>query len=136
MSNGLYATARALSLGAGLNLVSGNVKAALCTSAYTVNLTTDQFYSTVVASGGVVVTSGNFTTKTVTAGTFDADDLTYTAVATGSTVASIVIYVDTGTTTTSQLIAYLDTATGLPVVTNGGNIVLAFDNGTNRIFTI
>jgi uncharacterized membrane protein len=134
MANGLYALARAASLQGGLNMSAGTVKCAMVTASYVANLSTDQFWSSAVAA--VVGTPQALTTKTFTAGTFDADDVTYTAVTSGSTVTALVIYVDTGTTTTSPLIAYIDTATGLPVLTNGGNIVVTWDSGANKIFTI
>jgi hypothetical protein len=35
-----------------------------------------------------------------------------------------------------RLIAYIDTATGLPVTPNGQAIGLTFDNGANRIFKL
>ena len=46
------------------------------------------------------------------------------------------IYVDTGTEATSPLIAYIDTATGLPITPNGGDIIVTWDNGTNKIFKV
>jgi hypothetical protein len=47
-----------------------------------------------------------------------------------------VIYKDTGTAATSPLIAYIDTATGLPVTPNGGDITVTWDNGSNKIFKL
>ena len=59
------------------------------------------------------------------------------SVAGGSTGAYIVIYKSTGTDATSALLLYLDTFTsGMPVVTNGGNITIQWDNGTNKIFKL
>ena len=37
---------------------------------------------------------------------------------------------------TSQLVAYIDTATGLPVTPNGGNIQIVWDTGANKIFAL
>ena len=39
---------------------------------------------------------------------------------------SVVELKDTGTTSTSNLIAFWDTATGLPVTPNGGDITVTF----------
>ena len=58
----------------------------------------------------------------------DAADPTWTAVAGGSTIAGVVIYKDTGTPTTSKLIAYLD-VTDTP--TNGGDITVQFATPAN-----
>lgn len=38
--------------------------------------------------------------------------------------------------TESPLIAYIDTATGLPVTPNGGDITIAWDSGANKIFKL
>ena len=56
-----------------------------------------------------------------------------TAPATGVT---LVIYRDTGVEGTSALIAYIDAATGLPITPNGGDIIVAWDNGANKIFKL
>lgn len=73
--------------------------------------------------------------KTVTNGVADAADVTFSAVS-GATVEAIILYKDTGTESTSRLIALIDTATGLPVTPNGGDIVVAWDNGANKIFKL
>ncbi len=38
--------------------------------------------------------------------------------------------------TAQRLIAYIDTATGMPVTPNGGDITIAWDNGANKIFKL
>ena len=60
-------------------------------------------------------------TDAVALGVFDAADVAFTTV-TGDPSEVLVIYKDTGSAATSPLIAYIDTATGLPVTPNGGNI--------------
>jgi hypothetical protein len=79
--------------------------------------------------------SGALASKTYTAGVFNAANVTLTAV-TGSAVNYIVIYADSGTDSTSRLIALIDTATGLPVTPNGGDITITWDTGTNKIFKL
>jgi hypothetical protein len=74
-------------------------------------------------------------TKTSTAGVADVADFTFTAV-TGDPSEVIVFYKDTGTASTSALIAYIDTATGLPVTPNGGDINIQIDNGSNKLFKL
>ena len=93
---------------------------------------TDQYLSD-IAVGARVATSGNLSSKTTTGGTADAADVTFTSV-TGASCESMVIYKDTGVASTSILIAYFDTATGLPVTPNGGDITIAFDAA--GIFTL
>lgn len=43
------------------------------------------------------------------------------------------IYADTGTESTSPLIAFIDTATGLPITPNGGDIIVTWDKKINEI---
>ena len=75
---------------------------------------------------GEVATSANLGSKTVTNGAADAADFTFSAVS-GNQVTQFIIYADTGTPTTSRLIAHFDTATGLPVTPNGGDIDFTID---------
>lgn len=129
MANALYAKwkEQLLQFTANNNLSAGTVKVALVdTGVYTYN-SADQFYSSV--SSAVVGTPQTIGSKTFTNGVFDGADVTYTAV-TGNSVEALVIYIDTGTASTSPLVAYIDTSvTGLPVTPNGGDITVAW-NGT------
>jgi hypothetical protein len=136
MANALYDTGRNAFLTGAINWTSDTIAAVLVktTSGYTVNLSTDQFLSTIV-SGNRVATFSGLGTKTAVAGVADAADVTFSAV-TGSAAGAVVIYKSTGTDTTSQLIAYIDTATGLPVTPNGGDITVSWDNGSNKIFKL
>jgi len=159
-------------------------------------------------NGAVVGTPVNLAGKTVTAGVADANDVTFTSV-TGNSVEAVAIFEDTGTASTSQMIALITgkhivtcavqaaasstsivvdpltyaipnstvlafsngasatlsalanagdrsiavtstaaiitansralapaTGSGLPVTPNGGNIVVTFDNGPNKIFKL
>ncbi len=109
------------------------VKAALVSSSYTPNLASDQFWSTV--SPYVVGTPQQIPLSDPVAGVCNGGGVTFSAV-TGSQVKYVVIYKDTGTPSTSPLIACLDTATGLPVTPNGGNITITWDSGVNKIFKL
>jgi hypothetical protein len=85
--------------------LGGTVKAALVdTGVYTYS-DAHEFYSSV--SSAVIGTPQTLNNKTYTNGTFDGDDVTYTAVL-GNTVEAIVIYIDTGNAATSRLVAYID----------------------------
>jgi hypothetical protein len=76
-------------------------------------------------AGGVTLTSPTVTFATNTV-TIDAADATFTSV-TGVSVESLVIWKDDTTDAASTLIVVFDTATGLPVTPNGGNIVSQFN---------
>ena len=76
---------------------------------------------------GIIDVAETLGTKTLTDGTFDSADPTWTAVS-GATVEAIVIYIDTGTPATSRLICYIDTGqTGLPFTPNGGDVTINVD---------
>lgn len=101
------------------------------TGTYTYNAA-HQFYSDL---SGVVGTDQRISTPTVTSGTLDGDNLTYTAVS-GNSVEALVIYrKNSGANTTWRLVAYIDTGvTGLPVTPNGGDITVTWN--ASGIFTI
>lgn len=77
-----------------------------------------------ILAGARIAVSANLTSKTVgvvAVGVFDHADEVFVAV-TGASVESLVYYKHTGTDSTSPLIFNIDSATGLPVTPNGGNI--------------
>lgn len=98
------------------------------------HLTTHDFWNDV--SANVVGTPQTLANKTTSAGVADCDDVTFTAVSSGSTVAYLVLYKDTGTPATSQLIACYDTATGLPITTSGADITIRIDSGSSKLFKL
>lgn len=133
MANALYDLGREGFLDGSIDWDTDIIKAALVDAAvYTPNLATDKFLSAIPS---VVATSAALTGKTVTGGVADADDVTWTAV-TGATSEYVVLYKDTGSPSTSRLIALIDTATGLPVTPNGGSINVAWSSGSNKIFKL
>jgi hypothetical protein len=121
MANALYGLGRESFLKGEISWSADNIKTVLVDSQeYTPNLATDQFLSDIPA-GGRVAKTVKLTSKTTVAGSADAADVTFSSV-TGDVSEFLVIYQDTGTAGTSRLIAYIDTATGLPVIPNGGDI--------------
>lgn len=70
-------------------------------------------------------TLSTITVGSVATGTVDAADTVFTSVS-GNQSEEIVIYQDTGTPATSPLVVRFDTATGLPVTPNGGNITVVW----------
>ncbi|MCJ7976454.1 MULTISPECIES: hypothetical protein [Aeromonas] len=133
MANALYDKGREKFLTGAINASADTLKCALLKSTYSPTLASDEFYSGI--SAHVVGTPQTLTSKTVAAGVLDAADVTFTAVPTAN-VNYCAIYKDTGTAATSPLIALFDTAAGLPVSTNGGDIIIAWDNGPNKIFKL
>lgn len=136
MASFVYKKAKEQFLQGGLNLSSATVKAVLIDAAdYTADADNHDFLND-VPSGARVGTAQTLGSKTFTNGVFDAADITFPSV-TGDQSEAVLIYVDTGTESTSNLIAYIDSAaSGLPVTPNGGNINVAWDNGSNKIFAL
>lgn len=134
MANAIYPKYKEslISGGSNVNLSSGTVKVALVdTGTYTYSASHD-YYDDV--SAAVVGTPQTIGSKTVTSGTFDGADVTFSSVS-GSSVEALVIYVDTGVAGTSPLVAYIDTSvTGLPVTPNGGDIAITWSG--SGIFTL
>lgn len=135
MANALYNKGREGFATGAVNWTSDDIRVILIdVQDYTVNLATHDFLDDVIAAARVAV-SASLTGKTATDGICDAADVTFTAV-TGDQSEALIIYKHTGVESTSRLIAYIDTATGLPVTPNGGNITVTWDNGTNKIFKL
>lgn len=134
MSNALYVKGAEKLLSGSVDLSSATIKAALLKNTYAQNLSTDEFYSDI--SANVAGTPQALGSKTVTGGKFDAADPTFTAVTAGDTLEAVVLYKDTGNPATSPLLAYIDTITGFPLATNGGDITPQWDNGTYKIFSL
>lgn len=139
MANALYDKARERFLTAQFNWATDTIKAVLVdTGNYTVNLASHQFLADVGPTarvGGAQAISGAFANKATAGGAADADDVTFSTI-TGNSIEAIVIFKDTGDAATSPLIAYIDTATGLPITPNGGDIIVTWDNGPNKIFKL
>ena len=132
MANTLYDKGRQKFLEGGITILTDTIKVALVdTGTYTFSQA-HEFLSDLT---GVVGTATTLGTKTSTSGVFDAADTTFTS-ATGATVEALVIYKDTGVAGTSPLIAYIDTATGLPATPNGGDVTVTWDSGANKIFKL
>ena len=135
MANTLYDSARQGFLEAQINWLTDTIKVLLVDAgAYTPNVSTHHFLADIQVSsriaGPVTLTS-----KTTTGGAADAADVTFTSVS-GASIEMIIIYKDTGTEATSPLLAMIDTATGLPITPNGGDIIVTWDNGVNKIFKV
>jgi len=133
MANALYNKGRQAFLDGSISWSSDTIKLALVTSSYSPNLSTDQYYSTV--SAAVIGTPQTLSSKTSTDGVADAADVTFASVPTGA-VTYLVLYKDTGTASTSPLIACMDTETGLPFSTNGGSVTITWDSGSTKIFKL
>lgn len=134
MANKVYPSAKDGFLTGDISWTTNTIKAVLVdTGQYTYSDSHANLSD--IPSGARVATSSALTGKTVVSNVADAADVTLAAVS-GPTVEAVVVYKDTGTASTSRLIAFLDAGTGLPVTPNGGDITVAWDNGANKIFRL
>lgn len=76
--------------------------------------------------------------KTTASGIADADDTIVAAVgsAGSATAVAIILVNETNASNTSLVGAYIDVATGMPFLPNGGDIQVVWDAGANRIFKL
>ena len=94
-------------------------------------IATDNFIDDILSAARVPAIAscpslGTVTIGTVAAGVFDAADTVFTTL-TGDASESLIIFKDTGTESTSKLVGFWDTATGLPLTPNGGNVTVQWN---------
>lgn len=134
MANALYDKYREAALSALLNgedvivlLVAG--------ASYTRNLTTHDFMDD-IPGGAIIATSDPLTGMTFTAGVLDADDVLLPSVPAGQQGDMLVLVIDTGTPSTSRVVANYDTGTNMPITPNGGDINIAWSSTTSKMFKL
>ncbi len=137
MANTLFNKGREQFLEGEIQWTTDTIKCILVKSTFSVNVADQKFLSDIGSSYRVGSVSGvTLTSKTATDGAADAADITFSSVS-GDTVGSLVLYKDvSGVEGSSPLIAWIDTATGLPITPNGGDIIVTWDNGPNKIFKL
>lgn len=125
MANTVATSAKKLLLDADIDLTADTIKAVLTKSTYTYSSAHDYLDDVTAGNRAATVTLAS---KTTTGGTFDSADPVFSSVAAGSTVTGIWIYKDTGTESTSPLVAWYDTtasSAAISIVTSGGNITVS-----------
>lgn len=141
MSNSLFDSGREGFLSGEIDWDTAVIKVALVRG-YTFNAA-HKFVSEVTATGTLAATSAALSSKTVTAGVADAADITFSAVASNGSNHSLLIFQSSAVTggadvasSAQRVIAWIDTATNLPAVPNGGDIGVSWDNSSNKIFKL
>ena len=135
MANSLYARGKQRMLEKLISFKDDDIQALLVSADYTPNLNAHEFLSDVQAyalGGG----AKPLTSKTTTLGVFDAADVTWLQVPSGTTAKAVVLFKNTGVAGTSPLLGYIDTITSFPVATNGSDIAVQWDNGAFKIFSL
>ena len=121
MANVLYASAKKAFLDGDIDLLNDTIKIALVDTGTVSYSASHDNYDDI--SAGVVGTPATLASKTTTAGVFDSADPTLSSVS-GATAEAAVLYKDSGTPSTSPLILWIDSATGLTLAPNGGNVTV------------
>ena len=141
MANSLYDKGRQRFLEAQLNWITDDIKVVMVDTAVYTFAASHEFLSSVALESHVTAPT-TLTSKTSSNGAADAQDVTFAAV-NGPSIEALVIYKQvlgldgvTPDDAASILIAYIDTATGLPITPNGGDIIVTWDNGINKIFRL
>ena len=142
MANALFDPGREGFLAGEIDWDTAVIKAALVRG-YTFSAA-HKFVSDVTGAGGTLVaTSAALASKTVASGVADAADVTFTTVGAGAAITGILVFQSSAVTGgadvaagAQRVIAWVDTATGLPVTPNGGDITIQWDAGANRIFKL
>jgi hypothetical protein len=127
MANKLYPKGKRDMMKGLLDMNGGNVRAILIDSDdYTYDDAHDNLDD--IPSGARVAVSSNLSGKTFgNDGSFDSDDPVFAGV-TGDQLEAIVLYLHTGTESTSKLIAFFDTGiTGMPLTPDGNNVQVTVD---------
>ncbi len=124
MANAIYPLFKQALLEGAVDLLTVNVRAILVDLADYTYDAGHEFLDD-VAAGAREEVSGNLGSKTTTGGVFDAEDAEFLGTS-GDTCEAVLVYVHTGTDGTSRLVAYIDTASGLPA-TLGGDVTIRWD---------
>lgn len=140
MANALFNPGREGFLSGEIDANTAVLKIALVRN-YTYDAT-DKFVSDLTGAT-LHVTSSALTSVSVTDGVLDAADVAFTAVAANGSNHSVVLFQSSAVggggdvaASAQRLIAYIDTGTNFPVVPNGGDVTIQWDNGANKIFKL
>jgi len=134
MANALYDPGREGFLDGSIDWDTDDIRVMGLTSSQT--FTASHKFVSDLTSGNIVVRSAaGVTGKTVTNGVANHSALTLSAV-TGSAIARLVYYKYNAADASARLICFIDTATGLPVTPNGGDITITPDAGANKLFKL
>lgn len=115
------------------DLTTLTIKAMFVDNADDTVVATDDFIDDVLAAGRVpaIASCPALASKTngvVGVGVFDAADTTFTSL-TGDASEQLILFEDSGAEASSDIVCWWDTATGLPITPNGGNVTVVWAAG-------
>lgn len=105
-----------------------------------------KFVSDTTTAGAVLISTITITGRSGGNGVANGSNVTFLAVPTqagNASATSLLIYMSSAVgggadvaTSAQRLIGYIDSATNLPVVPNGGDITIGWDTGSSKIFKL
>lgn len=132
--NALYNSARSFFLNGSLSWSNNTIRVAMVdTSVYNVNLASDVWLS-IIPTRAITGTSSPLDNKTSTNGVANSNPASFPAV--NGNAGAMVVYADSGAASSSPLIAYIDTANGIPAAFTANAVTIQWDVGTNKIFSL
>jgi hypothetical protein len=135
MASALFDPGREGFLDGTIDWDTGDQRVMLCKTAYIFDAA-DKFIADLPAATADNGRSAALGTKTVANGVADAADTSLVATAAVACNA-LIVYQYNASDAAARLIAYIDTATGLPFTPAASQTLnIAFDNGANRIFKL
>jgi hypothetical protein len=136
VANFIYGKAKQSLLNGEFNISSDSLKVLLVTDSYVPNQNADQFVSN-ISSSYIKQRTSSLTNVTNILGVIDADDVLVASYS-GLPFKALVIYKDSGTDSTSRLLAYIDTATGIPFLGINAvtDITINWSNSSNKIISL
>lgn len=142
MANVLFDVGRNYFLNGSINWAVANIRTALVSisnqpTAFVFNASLGTVFASVPTGARVGFSIASNGALTATSGIADSSDTVFSGVS-GPTVGALIVLASTATANASDwpMIAYIDTATGMPVGPNGGDITVQWDNTTNKIFKL
>lgn len=133
MASRMYGKGAQKLLNKQIDMDTDDIRAVLLSNVYTPDLDVHEFYSDL---SGVLGTPIALTSKSITLGIFDADDITYPTIAAGSTGKGVALYVHNADPAAAALVAWIDNFLGFPFATTGGNVPIQWSNGARKIFSL
>lgn len=133
MASAFYGKGREAFGNGGVNWMSDTIKAVLIdTALYTLSIDEHDNLDD-IPGGARVGTPVTLTGKSNVLGVFDAADISFTGLSSAPSIEAMVIFKDTGVESTSTLLMFIDSATGLPIAAGATQVNVTFDNGPNKI---
>lgn len=123
MASVLYPSAKQAILNKEIDWDTDDIRPILIDTADYTYSSAHDFLDDVAGAARVATGSAALASRTIASGVFDAADYTFPTV-TGDSIEAIILYLHTGTESTSNLLAYID---GISVTPDGNDIIVQWD---------